>query len=146
MDLIEVEKLLVKYENAETTLREEAILRTYFLSKKVPAHLKEYEHIFSYFKASKNETSTVKKGFMTITKNYSWMSIAASVLLLLGIYVGNIKFREYQEKNEALNTLAAVTKGLKLVSTNLNKGNKSFKKLFVYEDTLNKVLNINRNE
>lgn len=146
MDLIEVEKLLVKYENAETTLREEAILRTYFLSKKVPAHLKEYEHIFSYFKASKNETSTVKKGFMTITKNYSWMSIAASVLLLLGIYVGNIKFREYQEKNEALNTLEAVTKGLKLVSTNLNKGNQSFKKLFVYEDTLNKVLNINRNE
>ena len=92
MDLIEIEKLLIKYENAETTLNEEAILRTYFLTEKVPSHLKEY-----------------------------------------------------QKKNEALKSLAQITEGLKLVSANLNKGNQSFKKLFVFENTLYKVTNININ-
>lgn len=139
MELANIEKLLVKYENAKTTLNEEAILRTYFLSKEVPPHLKKYQHVFTYFEASKNEKITIKKDAKIRTKRYSWRSVAASVLLLLGIYMGNLKFREYQEKKEALNTLAAVTTGLKLVSANLNKGNQSFKKLFVYEDTLNKA-------
>ena len=35
MELTNIEKLLVKYENAETTLEEENSLRTYFSSNKV---------------------------------------------------------------------------------------------------------------
>ena len=38
-------------------------------------------------------------------------------------------------QNEALKSLAQITEGLKLVSVNLNKGNQSFKKLFVFENT-----------
>ena len=40
MELANIERLLVKYENAETTLKEEEALRTYFASNKVAPHLK----------------------------------------------------------------------------------------------------------
>jgi len=142
MDLIEIEKLLIKYEKAETTLKEEAILRTYFLTEKVPSHLKEYQHIFAYLAASKEEVSTINQDFKLKTRNYRWISIAASIVLFIGVYGGHSEYKEYQKKNEALKSLAQITNGLKLVSANLNKGNQSFKTLFVYEDTLNKVLNI----
>ena len=142
MDLIEIEKLLIKYEEAETTLKEEAILRTYFLTEKVPSHLKEYQHIFTYLAVSKEEVSTINQDFKLKTRNYRWISIAASIVLFIGVYGGHSEYKEYQKKNEALKYLAQITNGLKLVSANLNKGNQSFKTLFVYEDTLNKVLNI----
>ena len=142
MDLIEIEKLLIKYEEAETTLKEEAILRKYFLTEKVPSHLKEYQHIFTYLAVSKEEVSTINQDFKLKTRNYRWISIAASIVLFIGVYGGHSEYKEYQKKNEALKSLAQITNGLKLVSANLNKGNQSFKTLFVYEDTLNKVLNI----
>ena len=142
MDLIEIEKLLIKYEEAETSLKEEAILRKYFLTEKVPSHLKEYQHIFAYLAASKEEVSKINQDFKLKTRNYRWISIAASIVLFIGVYGGHSEYKEYQKKNEALKSLAQITNGLKLVSANLNKGNQSFKTLFVYEDTLNKVLNI----
>ena len=142
MDLIEIEKLLIKYEKAETTLKEEAILRTYFLTEKVPSHLKEYQHIFTYLSASKEEVSKINHDFKLKKRNYRWISIAASIVLFIAVYGGHSEYKEYQKKNEALKSLAQITNGLKLVSANINKGNQSFKTLFVYEDTLNKVLNI----
>ena len=50
MELTNIEKLLVKYENAETTLEEENSLRTYFSSNEVAPHLKEYQLIFNTLK------------------------------------------------------------------------------------------------
>jgi hypothetical protein len=53
MELANIEKLVAKYENAETTLKEETILRDYFLSDNVAPHLEEYQLMFTYFQASK---------------------------------------------------------------------------------------------
>ena len=122
MDLIEIEKLLIKYENAETTLNEEAILRTYFLTEKVPSHLKEYQHIFTYLAASKEEVSSVNHNFKLKPRNYKWISIAASIVLFIGVYGGHSEYKEYQKKNEALKFLPKLNSELmKIAKTGIIK-------------------------
>ena len=89
MELARIEKLVAKYENAETTLKEENILRDYFLSDNVAPHLEEYQMMFTYFHASQSETYNKTLEFKTEKKrNYKWLSVAASVVLLFSIYIG----------------------------------------------------------
>ena len=56
MELANIEKLVEKYLNAETTLQDEKTLRTYFKEAIVPTHLQEYAYLFSYFANTKDET------------------------------------------------------------------------------------------
>ena len=144
MELANIERLLVKYENAETTLKEEDTLRTYFASNKVAPHLKEYQLIFNYFISNTDETYTKKIILNTKTKNNNWRMVAASVLLLFGAYSGLHKINQYNEKKQAAENLAQITNVLKLVSINLNKGNQALKKLHVYEDSVNKIFKNNK--
>ncbi len=139
MELANIEKLLIKYENAETTLEEEALLKKYFLSDTVAPHLKEYQPIFEYFKASNNETFTNKINFKTKTRNFTWLPVAASVALLVSMYLGSTKFNEYQQRKAATKTLEEITEALKMVSSNLKKGHQAFNKLYVYEDSVYKI-------
>ena len=135
MELTNIEKLLVKYENAETTLEEENSLRTYFSSNKVAPHLKEYQLIFNYFKSNTDETYTKKIILNTKTKNNNWRMVAATVILLFCAYSGLHKINQYNEKKQAAENLAQITNVLKIVSTHLKKGNQALKKLHVYEDS-----------
>jgi len=89
MELAKIEKLVVKYENAETTLEEEAILSAYFLSGNVAPHLEEYQRMFQYFQESKDETYGKSMVFKTQKrKKYGWLSMVASIVLLFGVYIG----------------------------------------------------------
>jgi len=144
MELTNIEKLLLKYENAETTLEEENILRTYFSSNKVAPHLKEYQLIFNYFISNTDETYTKKIILNTKTKNNNWRMVAASVLLLFGAYSGLHKINQYNEKKQAAENLTQITNALKIVSSHLNKGSQALKKLHVYEDSVNKIFKNNK--
>ena len=140
MELVNIEKLLEKYENAETTLQEEATLKAYFLSDNVAPHLEEYQMMFTYFKASKDETFTKIIEFKTEKKrNFKWLSVAASVVLLFSVYMGSNKLTEVRERKQAEKTLADVTNALKMLSGNLKKGNEAFGNLYAYEDSVNKI-------
>ena len=89
MELANIERLLVKYENAETTLKEEDALRTYFASNKVAPHLKEYQLLFKYFTSNTEETYTKRIILKTkITNRVIGRMVAASVILLLSTYSG----------------------------------------------------------
>jgi hypothetical protein len=146
MELANIEKLVAKYENAETTLQEEAILRDYFLSDKVAPHLEEYQLMFTYFQTSQGETFNKTLEFKTQEKrNYKWLSVAASVVLLFGIYIGlpkvvngpGIPISEmtveekfhYEQAREAL----------AMLSGSLNKGNEAVSNLKAYENSVNKI-------
>ena len=144
MELANIERLLVKYENAETTLKEEDALRTYFASNKVAPHLKEYQLIFNYFKSNSDETYTKKIILNTKPKNNNWRMVAASIILLFCAYSGLHKINQYNEKKQAAENLAQITNVLKIVSTHLNKGNQALKKLHVYEDSVNKIFKNNK--
>ena len=135
MELFKIEQLLEKYLNAETTLQEEATLKNYFLSGNVASHLQEYESMFSYFAFNKAETSVKPIQLKTKKTNWRWLSVAASVVLLFSVYMGN----EYRKEQQVKAQYAEVMSTLKMLSTNLNKGNEAMASLYVYEDTVNKI-------
>ena len=152
MELANIEKLLDKYLDATTTLQEEQILQEYFTSRNVAPHLQEYSSMFIYFKQSKNETftKTIQLKPEKPKKNWKWLSVAASVVLLFSVFVGDEKYQEHQQRKQ----FAEITKALQMVSVNLNKGNealyavsKNLNKgneaiahLNTYEETINKVI------
>jgi hypothetical protein len=144
MELANIERLLVKYENAETTLKEEDALRTYFASNKVAPHLKEYQLLFNYFKSNTYETYTKKIILKNKIIKNNWRMVAASLILLLSTYSGLHIINEYNEKKQAAENLAQITNVLKLVSTSLSKGNQALKRLHVYEDSVNKIFKNNK--
>ena len=135
MELSKIKSLLEKYLNAETSLKEEATLKSYFSSGNVAPQFQEYEAMFGYFKISKTETLEIPIQLNTKKTNWKWLSVAASVVLLVSVYMGN----SYMEEQSARKQYAQITSALQMLSTNLNKGNEAMANLYVYEDTVNKM-------
>ncbi|MBL4642933.1 MAG: hypothetical protein JKY44_05005 [Flavobacteriaceae bacterium] len=140
MELSKIEQLLEKYLNAETSLQEEATLKNYFSTGDVAPHLQEYESMFGYFAISRAETSAKPIQLNTKKKNWKWLSVAASVALLVSVYFGsNIIKGDDGMTLEQQEQYAQVKDVLKMLSSNLNKGNEAMASLYVYEDTVNKI-------
>lgn len=153
MELANIEKIVKKYLNAETTLQEEQMLHDYFTSNNVAPHLQEYSMMFSYFKQSKDETytKTIQLKPKKTKKNWKWLSVAASVVLLFSIFMGNEEYKKYQQRKQ----FAQIKETLQLISSNLNrgnqalyavsnnlkKGNDAIEHLDAYEKTVTKVIN-----
>lgn len=135
MELSKIKTLLEKYLNAETSLQEEATLKSYFSSGNVAPEVQEYEAMFSYFNISKAVTLDAPIQLKTKKTNWKWLSIAASVVLLVSVYMGN----GYLEERKAKKQYAQITEALQMLSSNLNKGNDAMSNLYVYEDTVNKI-------
>lgn len=143
MELANIEKLVEKYENAETSLQEEAILKNYFIEGDVAPHLQEYSYMFNYFATAKEDTytKTIKLETKKSKKrNFKWLSVAASVMLLFSVFIGKNEYDNYQDRKKAEKIYAQVTKGLKLLSTNLKKGEQAVTTLYTYENKVNKAL------
>ncbi|QTE23143.1 hypothetical protein [Polaribacter cellanae] len=143
MELANIEKLIEKYLNAETTLQEEAALKNYFKEGIVAPHLQEYAYIFNYFGSAKEEkyTKTIKlEPKKSNKKNFKWFSVAASILLLFSVFVGKQQYNKHQQRKEAEKIYAQVSKGLELLSTNLKKGENAVATLYTYEESVNKIL------
>ena len=136
MELASIEKLLDKYLDAATSIAEENELRNYFSSDHVAPHLQEYQALFGYFTASKKERFTKPIRLKSQTMNWKWLSIAASVVLLVSVYTG---FENYQHKKEAEIVYAQTLEAFDMLSANLNKGNAAIAQLQYFENTKNKV-------
>ncbi|WP_066219415.1 hypothetical protein [Formosa haliotis] len=128
MVLNNIEQLLEKYENGETTLQEEHQLRAYFSQDHIAPHLEVYKPLFAYFNASKKETFT--KDIPLKTKKsipYSWLAVAAVIALMLGFYLNSNKNITTTEND--LGTIQdpqlayeEVVRSLELISKSFNKG------------------------
>lgn len=143
MELANIEKLIEKYLNAETTLQEETVLKNYFTGDSVAPHLEEYAYMFNYFVSAKDETYTKTIQLQpkkSKKRNFKWLSIAASVALLFSVFLGKPAYDNYQERKKAETLYAELNKGLQLLSSNLQKGEEAVAQLYTYENKVNKVL------
>ena len=128
MVLNNIEKLLEKYENGETSLKEEQQLKTYFSQGTVEPHLEMYKPLFSYFLVNQQEQFT--KDLPLKTKKvftYKWIAIAAVAVLMLGYYLKAPVVYSYEEYaygtyNNPEDALNEVTKSLAMISNHFNKG------------------------
>lgn len=138
MVLNNIEALLEKYNNAETTLKEEAQLKAYFASDNVAAHLEHYKPMFLYFSQSKQEQYTKDVPLNTKkTKLYQWISVAAVAVLMLGLVVPNFIGPTEQEKQEALLVYNQTMEALSLVSIGMNEGRQQFNNLALVGENIN---------
>ncbi len=125
MELANIEQLLEKYLNAETSLQEEAVLQDYFSQDAIAPHLYEYKALFTYFSKSKAERFTKTIPLKPRRTNWKWLSVAAAVVLLFSVYTlepfSPGKLTD-EERQEALAALEETQKAFQLISQNLNKG------------------------
>lgn len=143
MELNKIEKLLEKYFEGETTISEEKELKTYFLSNEVVQHLKQYQSLFGYFTHEKDAIFVPKIVLKPTKKRYYWISIAASVVVFLGIGT-YVYFNESTTNSNDLGTydtpeeaFEATQKALSLLSNNLQFGIESVGYINEYESTKN---------
>ncbi|MFN3969159.1 hypothetical protein [Flavobacterium sp.] len=146
MALDNIEKLLEKYFEAETTIAEEKELKDYFASSDVAQHLEQYKPIFGYATQAKQEQFTAMIPLKTKKrKSVVWLSVAASVAVLLS--VGLFTFNHYnQPVSEDLGTyddpevaFRETQKALALISKSVNKGIESMEYINEYEQSKNKI-------
>ena len=143
MELANIEELVEKYLDATTTLKEEATLRNYFTGGNVAKHLQEYTSLFNYFGIAKEEQfkKTINLAPKKIKKrNLTLFSVAASIALLVSIFVGKQQYDKNEQRKEAQRIYVQVSKGLTLLSSNLKKGEQAVAVLYTYENTINKIL------
>jgi hypothetical protein len=157
MALDRIEILLEKYFEAETSIAEEQELKNYFTSSDVAPLLEQYKPLFGYVVQAKQEQFSFSPiGFQpqvqatiplnTIKrKSAVWFSVAASVVVLLGI--GLFTFNYYnQQKSEDYGTYSdpeiafrETQKALAMISECVNKGIGSMNYLNEFEQSKNRI-------
>lgn len=139
MVLNDIEKLLEKYENGETSLKEEQQLKNYFSQEIVAPHLEIYKPMFAYFLVNQQERFTKEVPLIPIaigTKkviNYKWISVAAVALVMLGIYLKSTLKEDLGTINDPKIAFNEVSKSLEMISRNFNKGVSTVNYLDEYE-------------
>ena len=121
MESARIERLLEKYFEATSTLKEEKELKQYFAkAKDIPAHLLEHKDLFNYYTESALEESSKPITLSRSTIALRWLSIAAAVVFTFGAFT--MYQQNEAEKREARLAYAETQRALELISKNLNKG------------------------
>ncbi|HHT52797.1 MAG: hypothetical protein PHR19_03605 [Bacteroidales bacterium] len=116
ISLQEVEKLIERYYEGETSVAEENLLREYLSGKNVPAQFETEKAIFGYFESEK-ERQTVR----LVPRALKWVASAAAIAVVVFISVwllnqpvetsyAYVDGKKITDKNEII-TLAQTTIG-----------------------------------
>jgi hypothetical protein len=146
MEFNKMEALLEKYFEGETSIAEENELKAYFSSSNVAEHLEQYRPLFGYFAEAKEQKLAHEVPLVSKKRKVAWLSIAASIVMVMGIgtytyfNVNTVKENQelgtYDDPEEALE---ATQKALAMLSDNVNVGIEGVQYLQVYEVTKNKA-------
>ena len=149
MELSKIEKLLERYEEGKTSLAEERWLRDYFLEEEVPEHLRSYQLMFTFSarQAAEKLEETPKISSHTKKNWYAWSSIAAILIVALGIFFFNDSSRRLNENDlgtisEEEIALQKAKETLAMVSHFMNEGKSDLVYLKEFNNTKNKIIQI----
>ena len=142
MELKVIEALVEKYLEAETTLKEEAKLQAYFCSGDVAPHLQQYVPMFSYFEAAREERFAGKMHYNSgRRKVYSWVAVAASIMILLGVVSQqNEQVNEFGTYEDPELAMQKTKEALDMVSRYMNTGTEDLGYLQEFNSTTNKIV------
>ena len=143
-----IESLLDKYFEAETSGAEEAQLKTYFISGEVAPHLQQYIPIFCYFEQAGKEnltkevTYTPKKKFGEgRRKVYSWVAIAASIVILLGVVIQQEnQVSDYGTYEDPELAMQKTMEALEMMSVYMNSGTEDLGYIEEFNSTKDKIV------
>lgn len=144
MELNKIEILLEKYFDGETNSKDEKELRNYFSSPNVLPHLEQYKPLFGYFSSALTQKIEhkipVASNFQVKNRNLTWVSIAASVVIMLGVgsyvYFGNKTVdQDLGTYNNPEVALKETQRALAMLSTHVNTGIVSVNYIQEYEDS-----------
>lgn len=152
-----IEKLIEKYENGETTLKEEQQLKEYFSRDEIAPQFEAYKPLFQYFLETKKEqfTKDVPLKPKKIINIYKWISVAAVTVLMFGAYYQFVEKPNQtevdpvlaQQTMEALNLLSAKfnmgTENIGLLTSNFNKGAEQINHIGAFKENTNKIFKLN---
>jgi predicted ribosomally synthesized peptide with SipW-like signal peptide len=146
MELDRIEIILEKYFQGETSIAEENELKNYFSSSDVAQHLEQYQPLFGYFSQAREQKFKQEIPLQSKKRNVAWLSIAASVVVLLGIgtfaYLNDSNVSEKQDLGSYENPEIAfreTQKALALLSENVNVGIGSIQYINEYEAVKHRV-------
>lgn len=144
-----IENLLDRYFEAETSGTEEAQLKAYFSSGDVAPHLQQYIPMFCYFDQAKKENPKRDFEYIPVTskfeagrkKVYSWVAIAASIVILLGIVVQQenqvSEFGTYEDPELAMQK---TMEALEMMSLYMNSGTEDLGYIEEFNNTKDKII------
>jgi hypothetical protein len=159
-NLRQIEELLEKYYNGETSLEEERKLHWYFQTHEIPMHLRPDAEIFRYnYKQSREEVAPElseklsklideqerRSRFIIPVKSIRWISgIAASILIIFSLWMGIgrdiIRERHHGGFTDTFDdpqlAYLETKKALLLVSEKLNTGTKELHHLSKYNQSI----------
>ena len=143
MVLDNIEQLIEKYENAETTLQEEQQLKHYFSEATVEPHLEVYKPMFTYFLNTQNEqyTKDVPLKPKATYAMYKWISVAAIAVLMFGMYFSgsfNGQITPSDLEGDDLIAYNQAMDAFDLLSTSFKKGTDNISAITTLSESLNK--------
>ncbi|MDR9400676.1 MAG: hypothetical protein RI558_04580 [Psychroflexus sp.] len=120
----ELNKLLDKYERAETSLEEERRIKDHYAQQKPGDEDDEYNSIFALYKQEQNKSIPELSKPKASKTSFTWMKIAAVFVMLLA---GAVFYQQYQNQQEikrqqAREAFDQTKKVLQLVATEFQKG------------------------
>jgi len=161
MELNNIESLLEKYEEGQTTLQEEAQLKHYFTTETVAPHLEVYRPLFTYLVSDKQLSyQRPLTATPSSPNNYRWFASAAVVTIMFSAFTmltsrnefTQLSSEEQYTYNETLkafdlisiqmNKAAAPLNALNMISNSFEKGQQNVVFLEEFNNSTNKIFNI----
>ncbi len=146
MEHTNIEILLEKYFEGETSIAEEKELTNYFSSPNVAQHLEQYKSLFGYFSQTKKLAFLQEIPLQPKNNKVAWLSIAASVVVLLGVgtfvYLNNnqaIQNKDLGTYKDPEIAFKETQKALAMLATQVNVGIESVHYVKEYENSKNLI-------